>query len=116
MGIRLKRIFDKPAKTDGRGVLVDRLWPRGLTAKEVRIDDWLKEIAPSAGLRKWFRHDPTRWKEFKRRYASELKDNRGKLVQLANDADEQTITLLFAAKDTKHNNAVALKEHIEKLR
>lgn len=116
MGIRLKRIYDKPDKTDGRRVLVDRLWPRGLTQKEARIDDWLKEIAPSAELRKWFRHEPTRWKEFKRRYASELKDHSDKLEQLAEDAKKGTVTLLFAAKDTKHNNAVALKELIEKLR
>ena len=92
------------------------LWPRGLTKKVARIDGWLKEIAPSAELRKWFRHDPTRWKEFERRYASELKDNWDKLEQLAEDAGNRTVTLLFAAKDTKQNNAVALKEHIEKLR
>jgi uncharacterized protein YeaO (DUF488 family) len=116
MAIRLKRVYDKPDKTDGRRVLVDRLWPRGLTKKEAWIDDWLKEIAPSAQLRAWFGHDPAQWKEFKRRYASELKNNRDKVEQLAADAGNRTVTLLFAAKDTKHNNALALKEYIEKLR
>ena len=116
MGIRLKRIYDKPSKADGRRVLVDRVWPRGLTKKEAQIDDWLKEIAPSTRLRKWFGHDRARWTDFKKRYAAELEGQREEVEQLAQKARRQTVTLLFGAKDVKHNNAVALKENIEKLR
>ncbi|MBO0695349.1 MAG: DUF488 family protein, partial [Verrucomicrobia bacterium] len=73
MSIQLKRVYDNPVRTDGRRVLVDRVWPRGLTKRAAKIDNWLKEIAPSTQLRKWFRHDPARWNEFKKRYAAELK-------------------------------------------
>jgi uncharacterized protein YeaO (DUF488 family) len=115
VGIRLKRVYDKPAKADGRRVLIDRVWPRGLRKKEARLDEWLKEIAPSAGLRKWFGHDPARWKEFKKRYSAELDDQRGQIEQLAHQAKKRRITLLFGANDTEHNNAVALKEYLQKL-
>jgi uncharacterized protein YeaO (DUF488 family) len=114
VSIRLKRVYDKPTKADGRRVLVDRIWPRGLKKNEARIDQWLKEIAPSAKLRKRFRHDPDRWKEFKKRYAAELDDQRENVEQLARASEKCTVTLLFGAKDTKHNNAVALKEYIER--
>lgn len=114
MSFRLKRVYDNPAKADGRRVLVDRVWPRGLTKEEAQIDDWLKEIAPSTRLRKWFGHDPARWTEFKKRYAAELKDRREPVEQLAQQAKKRTITLLFGAKDVGHNNAVALKEYIER--
>jgi uncharacterized protein YeaO (DUF488 family) len=114
MGFRLKRVYDKPAKADGRRMLVDRVWPRGLTKEEARIDDWLKEIAPSTRLRKWFGHDPARWIEFKKRYATELKAQLEPVEQLAQQAKKRTVTLLFGAKDIEHNNAVALKEYIEK--
>lgn len=114
MGIRLKRVYEKPAKADGHRVLVDRLWPRGLTKQKARIDEWLKEIAPSAKLRKWFGHDPARWKEFKKRYAAELGAQRNQVEQLARESKKRTVTLLFGAKDTEHNNAVALKEYIER--
>ena len=116
MGFRLKRVYDNPAKADGRRVLVDRLWPRSLTKKEARLDDWLKEIAPSTQLRKWFGHDPARWTEFKKRYAAELEGQREQVEQLARQARKRTVTLLFAAKDIEHNNAAALKEHIAKFR
>ena len=119
MRIRLKRVYDKPARAEGRRVLVDRIWPRGLTKKEAQIDDWLKEIAPSARLRKWFGHDPARWKQFKQRYAAELKDQREAVEQLARKAREQRVTLLFGTRDVKHNNPErlsGLKENIEKLR
>jgi uncharacterized protein YeaO (DUF488 family) len=116
VSIQVKRVYEKPAKADGRRVLVDRIWPRGLTKDKAQIDDWLKEIAPSTRLRKWFGHDPARWKEFKRRYAAELDDNREQVKQLAREARKRTVTLLFGAKDIEHNNAVALKEHIEKQR
>ena len=116
MGFRLKRVYDNPAKADGRRVLVDRLWPRSITKKEARLDDWLKEIAPSTRLRKWFGHDSARWTEFKKRYAAELEGQREQVEQLARLARKRTVTLLFAAKDIEHNNAAALKEHIEKFR
>ena len=109
MGVRVKRVYEEPAKADGRRVLVDRIWPRGLKKAEARVDEWLKEIAPSTGLRKWFGHDPARWKEFKKRYAAEQDDQR-----LAQEARKRTVTLLFSAKDTEQNNAVALKEYIER--
>lgn len=116
MGVRLKRVYDKPARADGWRVLVDRVWPRGLTKKEAQIDDWLKEIAPSTRLRKWFGHDPARWNEFKKRYAAELNDQHEQVEKLAREARKRTVTLLFGAKDIEHNNAVALKEHIEETR
>jgi uncharacterized protein YeaO (DUF488 family) len=115
VSIRLKRVYDKPAKADGRRVLVDRIWPRGLTKQEARIDEWLTEIAPSTKLRKWFRHDPARWNEFKKRYAAELDDRREQMERLARESHKRTVTLLFGAKDIEHNNAVALKECIERL-
>jgi uncharacterized protein YeaO (DUF488 family) len=115
VSVQVKRVYEKPAKADGRRVLVDRIWPRGLTKKEAQIDDWLKEIAPSARLRKWFGHDPARWKDFKKRYAAELKNQREKVEQLAQSARKRTVTLLFGAKDLEHNNAVVLKEFLEKV-
>ena len=114
VSIRLKRVYDKPTKADGRRVLVDRIWPRGLKKNEARIDQWLKEIAPSTALRKWFAHDPGKWREFKKRYSAELDDQREQVEQLARAAKKRTVTLLFGAKDTEHNNAVALKEYIER--
>jgi len=115
MGFRFKRVYDNPAKADGWRVLVDRVWPRGLTKEKAQIDDWLKEIAPSASLRKWFGHDPGRWTEFKKRYAAELKTRREQVEQLAQQARKRTVTLLFGAKDIAHNNAVALKEFLQKI-
>ena len=115
VSLQIKRVYDKPARADGQRVLVDRVWPRGLTKKQAQVDDWLKEIAPSAPLRKWFGHDPARWKEFKKRYATELKDQREQVEQLAQKARKRTVTLLFGAKDIEHNNAVALKEFLEKV-
>jgi uncharacterized protein YeaO (DUF488 family) len=108
--IRIKRIYDLPAAGDGRRVLVDRLWPRGIVKDEARIDDWLKEIAPSDALRKWFGHDPARWEEFRKRYGEELKNHGELLEHLRAEAKWGTVTLLFAAKDVEHNNAVVLTE------
>ena len=104
--IRTKRVYDPPAPDDGRRVLVDRLWPRGLKKADAKIDLWLKEAAPSAELRRWFGHDPARWEEFRGRYSAELGDNRAVLAPLL-DARGR-VTLLFAAHDPEHNNAVAL--------
>jgi uncharacterized protein YeaO (DUF488 family) len=111
--IRIRRIYGPPAADDGRRVLVDRLWPRGLSREHAHIDEWLKEIAPSDGLRKWFGHDPVRWVEFRHRYREELKGHGGILERLRTEGKKGTVTLLFAAKDEEHNNAVALKELLD---
>lgn len=112
--VKLKRVYDPPSRDDGKRILVDRLWPRGIKKNEARIDEWLKEIAPSDGLRKWFSHEPSKWQEFKRRYMDELKKQHAILERLVSEAKKGTITLLYAAKDREHNNAVVLKEMLEK--
>jgi uncharacterized protein YeaO (DUF488 family) len=113
--IKLKRAYELPAKDDGERYLVDRLWPRGVTRDHAQLTDWLKDLAPSDDLRKWFGHDPERWGEFKRRYKLELRApaKREIIETLAHKANAGTITLIFAAKDSEHNNAVAIKEVIE---
>jgi len=111
--IRLKRVYDPHADSDGKRILVDRLWPRGIKKEDAGLDLWLKDIAPSDGLRKWFSHDPSRWQEFKKRYRKELEDRQDLISDLRTEARNKTVTLLFAAKDTERNNAVALKEIIE---
>ena len=111
--IKLKRIYDPYAKDDGKRVLVDRLWPRGIKKEDARCDLWLKDIAPGDGLRKWFSHDPAKWQEFKKRYRKELEDRRDMIEDLRKESREETVTLLFAAKNTERNNAVVLKEMIE---
>jgi uncharacterized protein YeaO (DUF488 family) len=115
MSINLKRAYDQAAETDGYRVLVDRLWPRGIAKDDLRIDAWLKDLAPSAGLRKWFRHDPAKWDEFKARYARELEQRSNALERLVARARASRVTLVFGARDTEHNNAVALREHLERL-
>ncbi len=111
--LKVKRIYDPPSKDDGKRILVDRLWPRGIKRDDARIDEWLKDIAPSDELRKWFSHEPSRWQEFRKRYRSELKKNSSLIERLTTESARGTITLLFAAKDVKRNNAVVLKEVIE---
>jgi uncharacterized protein YeaO (DUF488 family) len=113
MSIGLKRAYDAPATSDGSRILVDRIWPRGITKDDLQVDAWLKDLAPSTGLRKWFGHVPQKWDEFKKRYASELDQRPEALEQLAERAEAGHITLVFAAKDAEHNNAVALKEQLE---
>ena len=108
--ITIKRIYDQPDPQDGRRGLVDRLWPRGLAKEKARVDDWLKEIAPSEELRKWFGHDPGKWEEFRRRYREELRAHGELLEQLRERAKKGRVTLLFAARDAEHNNAVVLQE------
>src|SRR5262249_53139411 len=108
-------VYDASANSDGYRVLVDRIWPRGLKKSEARIDEWLKQIAPTTSLRKWFKHDLGKWEQFKRKYVAELKDHREQIDQLARESRKRSITFLFGAKDTAHNNAVALKEYIEEL-
>jgi uncharacterized protein YeaO (DUF488 family) len=114
MIVIIKRAYEPASKEDGFRVLVDRLWPRGLTREKAAIDLWAREIAPSDVLRKWFSHDPSRWEEFRRRYGEELSaDSMKKVVmELAERAKHGRLTLVYAAKDTVHNNAVVLREAI----
>jgi uncharacterized protein YeaO (DUF488 family) len=110
--VKLKRAYEPPAADDGTRILVDRLWPRGVTKKRAAIDQWMKDIAPSTGLRKWFSHDPARWDEFRRRYAKEVQRNAALLDQLRSLARNGPITLVYSAHDEKHNDAVELRELI----
>ena len=112
--VKLKRAYDPPTADDGRRILIDRLWPRGISKQRAAIDHWMKDIAPSTELRKWFGHDPRKWREFKERYARELDQRPEALAQLLEMAKAGRITLVFGAKDTAHNNAVALKEYLER--
>ena len=111
--LQLKRIYDDPTPTDGFRVLVDRLWPRGVSKEDAHIDLWLGGIAPSPGLRKWFDHEPTRWDEFLDRYFAELDENPQAVTELFQKTNSGTITLLYAANDVQHNHAVALKMYLE---
>ncbi len=111
MKIRIKRVYEQPDKHDGRRILVDRLWPRGLTKEKASVDLWLKDIAPSTGLRTWFGHDPGRWEEFKERYLAELKGNSEQIRLLKLELDKCAVTLVYAAKDEEHNEAVVIREN-----
>ncbi len=111
--IKLKRAYEPPEKADGLRVLVDRLWPRGVSKTSARVDLWLKEIAPSDALRKWFGHDPVKWSEFRKRYTRELASHPQAVAQLKQFAAKGVVTLVYGAKDERHNNAVALKEYLE---
>ena len=112
--INIKRAYAAPSRDDGRRVLVDRMWPRGVTREKLALDEWLKEAAPSDGLRRWFNHDPTRWAEFAARYRDELKAPPASdaVAGLARSAREGPLTLVYAARDEAHNNAVALRDVI----
>lgn len=115
MTVKLKRIYLKPEKSDGCRILVDRLWPRGLTKRKAKVDHWLRDIAPSTSLRKWYGHDPKRWSEFKRRYRVELKKQKDAMQGLKGLLKEhKTVTFLFSSKEEKLNNAAALKAHLRK--
>jgi uncharacterized protein YeaO (DUF488 family) len=111
--VALKRAYEAPSRSDGLRVLVDRLWPRGLKREDAAIDAWLKDVAPSDGLRRWYKHDPKKWTEFRRRYLAELHDNAALAELRAMRSRENKVTLLFAAKDAEHNNAEALREVLE---
>ncbi len=102
-------MYDHPSDADGTRILIDRLWPRGLSKKDAQVDRWLKEVAPSTELRKWFGHDPEKWAEFKKRYRVELEDNPA-LAELVEVAREGDITLIYAAKDQERNHAIVLEE------
>ena len=108
--MKIKRVYEKPDKEDGLRILVDRLWPHGLTKEKASVDLWLKDIAPSTELRKWFGHDPDKWAEFKKRYRSELKENEEKVSLLKDQMKKGIVTLVYAAKDEEHNEALILKE------
>ena len=114
MAFTVKRVYDPPARTDGTRILVDRLWPRGLTKAKAHVDGWLKDIGPSTALRKWFDHDPARWTAFKRRYHAELRANKALVGHLRAFGRKGKVTLLFGAKDTEHNQAVALLSYLRK--
>jgi uncharacterized protein YeaO (DUF488 family) len=112
--IGIKRAYERRAESDGHRVLVDRLWPRGISKAKLQLDAWEKELAPSDALRKWFGHDPERWSEFKKRYKAELRGKRAELRALKKSA--RSLTLVYGAKDTEHNQALVLKEVLEALR
>ena len=112
--INLKRAYDAPASSDGHCVLVDGIWPRGVSRDALQLESWLKELAPSATLRKWFDHDPARWHEFKDRYFHELGEKPEAVERLLDKCRNGDVTLVFGAKETRYNNAVALKAYLEK--
>jgi uncharacterized protein YeaO (DUF488 family) len=107
--VRLKRAYEPADAADGARILVDRLWPRGVSKEHARIDEWAKDIAPSAGLRTWFGHDAGRWAEFRRRYLEEIKSNPERLTQLRSMARKGVVTLVYSARDTVHNDAVVVR-------
>ena len=114
---RIKRVYDSPSRQDGRRILVDGLWPRGVSRKTARIDEWARDLAPSTELRRWFGHDPARWSEFQKRYRAELRTRSDRLAWLVGLAGRGRITLVFAARDSEHNNARALQRIVaERLR
>lgn len=108
--IKLKRVYESPSPEDGLRVLVDRVWPRGLTKEHAAVDLWAKEVAPSTELRKWFGHDPAKWKQFQIRYRKELQENRAALHELKRQCKGHIVTLIYGARDEEHNQAVALKQ------
>jgi uncharacterized protein YeaO (DUF488 family) len=112
MKIKIKRVYDASEKEDGLRILVDRLWPRGVKKETAGIDLWMKEVAPSNTLRKEFGHDPAKWKEFKTKYQRELSANEAAVAQLMKEANRKTVTLLYAAKDVEHNQALLLQEYV----
>ena len=114
MSIAVKRIYEPAAPEDGYRVLVDRIWPRGLSKERAAVDEWLKEVAPTTELRRWFDHVPERWPEFRKRYAAELESHEDALTPLRKRARRGKITLLFGAKEERYNNAVALKAFLSK--
>jgi uncharacterized protein YeaO (DUF488 family) len=114
MTIKLKRIYVPPDDNDGYRILVDRLWPRGISKTGAKIDSWLQEIAPSEQLRKWFAHDAAKWPEFKRRYFLELSAREALIGPLLDKASAGNLTLVYAAHDAEHNNAAALQEYLER--
>jgi uncharacterized protein YeaO (DUF488 family) len=112
--IQIKRVYEEPSRADGVRILVDRLWPRGLSKEKARVDIWLKEIAPTTELRKWFNHDPKKWTEFQTRYRRELKSNAAVVATLKEKVAEVPVTLVYGARDEEHNEAVVLEALLQK--
>jgi uncharacterized protein YeaO (DUF488 family) len=111
--IRLKRAYEKPSPEDGLRVLVERLWPRGLSKERAAVDLWIKDVAPSPELRRWFHHDPALWDEFQRRYRAELRENNDAVEELRQKCRGRTVTFVYAARDEEHNSARLLKDYLE---
>ena len=111
--IQLKRVYEKPSRKDGVRILVDRLWPRGLTKERAAVNLWLKDVAPSPELRKWFGHDPARWEQFQERYRQELREKKDAVQLLQQKGKECTVTLVYAARDEEHNGALVLKRLLQ---
>ncbi|MCO6495744.1 MAG: DUF488 domain-containing protein [Bacteroidetes bacterium] len=112
--IIIKRVYEAPSETDGYRILVDRLWPRGISKDNAEIKEWLKELGPSTELRKWFNHDPALFSDFKKKYIEELQSQSSELKRIAKIAEREQVCLVYGAKDQEHNQAVVLKEVIEK--
>jgi uncharacterized protein YeaO (DUF488 family) len=112
LDIRIKRAYEPPSRRDGTRVLVDRLWPRGVKKTDAAVSQWMKEVAPSTELRKWFGHDPERWEEFRRRYGAELAEKRELIAELRELAKKGPLTLVYSAHDEAHNQAVVLRERL----
>ncbi len=110
--IKLSRVYDSQPLVDGKAFLVERLWPRGVRKDALTMDGWLRDVAPSGELRKWFSHDPARWEEFRRRYSDELDANPESWQPLVHAAAHGTVTLLYSSRDQEHNNAVALRDYL----
>ncbi|MGC1272864.1 MAG: DUF488 domain-containing protein [Planctomycetaceae bacterium] len=111
--IRLKRVYEAPSQEDGERILVERLWPRGCTKERAAVDLWLKDIAPSPELRRWFGHDPARWDQFQKRYQAELQEKPDIVQLLRQKGTDGTLTLIFAARDLEHNSALVLKQYLQ---
>jgi uncharacterized protein YeaO (DUF488 family) len=111
--IQIKRAYERASKDDGERILVERLWPRGVKKEELRLDQWIKDIAPSTALRQWFQHDPAKWREFRQRYFNELEEHSDVWRPLLALARRGRVTLIYSAHDTEHNNAVALEEFLQ---
>lgn len=110
---KIKRVYEPASRSDGRRILIDRLWPRGLKKEKADIDEWMKDLAPSSGLRKWFGHDPGKWREFKKRFHAELDLKKDAVDDLIEMTRQGTVTLLYGSKEEHFNNAAALKEYLE---
>jgi uncharacterized protein YeaO (DUF488 family) len=111
--IHLKRVYEKPTRRDGVRILVDRLWPRGLTKERAAVKLWMKDVAPSTALRKWFDHDPAKWKQFQIRYQTELREKNDVLKLLVQKSEKRTVTLVYGARDQEHNEALVLKRILD---
>jgi uncharacterized protein YeaO (DUF488 family) len=114
--VKIKKVYEPVSEQDGKRILVDRIWPRGLKKEEARLDEWLREIAPSTPLRKWFGHDPGKWPAFRKKYKEELKSHADLIKRLRSEAKKKTVTLLFSARNEDQNQAVVLKEVLDRER